>query len=199
MNNLRNNLIPVPALAARCLCVLCSFMFISCEQSNNKIIAPHSLAPVKTVKPGAAVTLGVDNIFVIALNSVETINIMLNVGESLDAKDATIMHVDLNPSDGLQIIKGAEPRDFMLGTQAQYPITVDLKASSTGRYYLNLQVVIENGGNRSMRHLAVIIQAGPSVETKNTLLQKTDGASKEDLTSKEKVISLPAQEEIINQ
>jgi hypothetical protein len=201
MNNLRVKLV----LGVRWLSVLCSLMVASCEQSNNKITAPHSLASVKTVKPGAAVTLGVDNLFVIGLNSVETINVVLNVGENIDAKNTAIMHVDLNPGEGLQITKGAEPRDFVLGTQTQYPITVDLKAASAGRYYLNLQVVIENGESKSMRNLAVIIQVGPSIEAKNTLLQKIDGASKEgvlskeDVLAKQKVISLPAQEEIINQ
>jgi hypothetical protein len=152
------------------------------EKSNDNTTS------LKTQKPGAAVTLGSSNLVEVRPGVVETLNILLNTQEIVGN-----MHVDINPGDGLRVITEPTTKDFLLGTHAAYPLSVSVLSEKPGRFYLNLNVVVNRGESTSARHLAVIIQSGPQLEVKATLLEKPQGIEDK------KVISLPAQEEIISQ
>lgn len=143
---------------------------------------------VKEVKPGAKVSLASENTVTLAAGNTATVDILLNA----QLGDGN-MHVELNPSEGLQLQGSSSSYDFTATADGQYKISTNLYTPVDGRYYLNINATITAGDVSSSRSLAVIVQVGaiPSTaESPARSLQKASG---------ENVVSLPAQERIINQ
>jgi hypothetical protein len=179
------------------LWMLSCCIFLSCQQkptqesiTTNAATAKPSafMHELKAAKPGAPVGLASANLVVINLNKTTRVDIFLNVKAITGA-----MHVDVKPSEGLQLIKVMTAQDFKLDTNGKYNLSVDLLAVNRGRYYLNLQAQINDGESVSSRSLAVIIQVGSPVDDN----QKSEKTLKQ--TTNENIISLPAQESISSQ
>ena len=178
----------------------CTFFLMSAchkknEQENISVQqqdVPHVFLPEKnrTAKPGAAVSLASENIITLSVNKAKTINILLNAQLGTGT-----MLVSLNPSKDLQLLgrnDGFE-YEFQANASGQYQLSLDVLAVNAGRYYLNLNVTINNAENSSSRTLAVILQTD--------ILLKDDGELIKNLkpASTKHIISLPAQETISNQ
>jgi|GEM_PF-667535 len=177
--------------------VLGCWMLSACQQKNSQSnhpdtrVAEVSSAALKTTKdakPGAKVRLASSSIVTLAAAKTTSIEILLNA-----QVDDGNMHVELNPSEGLQLLGDKASYDFTNNVDGQYKLKVDLYAANDGRYYLNLHTGITAGDASSSRSLAVIVQVGAVTaidEQPTKALQKASG---------EKVISLPAEERITTQ
>lgn len=174
------------------LSLILSWCLLSaCQEKSSQANMRVSSVPersVKEVKPGAKVSLASENIVTLTAGNTATVDILLNA----QLGDGN-MHVELNPSEGLQLQGSSSSYDFTPTADGQYKISPHLYTPVDGRYYLNINATITAGDVLSSRSLAVIVQVGaiPSTaESPAKSLQKTSG---------ENVVSLPAQERIINQ
>lgn len=138
----------------------------------------------KEAKPGAPISLLSSKLENINTGEEVIINILLEASAG-----AGNLSLSLTATQGLNLISPTRSQTFKLGSQNTFKLPVILNAAENGRYYVNIQAVLEDGDSISLRHLAVIIQAGPETE-KAKSLQKAGS---------EKVISLPAQEEVKTQ
>ncbi|MES2824723.1 MAG: hypothetical protein V4732_14055 [Pseudomonadota bacterium] len=171
--------------------IFCCFPVVGCQQkSKQEIIAvqletSQSLKRTKTAKPGAPVSLASANLVTISENKESTVIVLLN-GQSASGT----IDVKISPSEGLQILSRTELLNVHLNEDGYYQLPVSLLASSNGRYYLNLQVIIGNSENVLSRGLAVIVQVGSPDEANQVPLRMMKSVTDEN------IISLPAQETI---
>lgn len=171
-------------------------ILLACQQKQGQTLtdisvgqaaAASSLEGNRPAKPGAQVSLASDKLVILAADKATTIDILL----SAQLEDG-VMHLELNPGDGLQLRETKVSYDFV-GTQAGlYPVKANLYAAAEGRYYLNLNTTISKGGESLSRSLAIIVQVGPFTAAAGE-------AAMQKMAAEEDVISLPAQEQIINQ
>ena len=175
------------------ICCFCTL--VACQQKNGQnahdvrvkeFQSPHATTHKKEVKPGTAVSLASANLVTINANQTTAIIVLLKAQAA-----AGTIHVETNTSEGLQLISGEEARDLSLNPDGYYQLPVSLLALGNGRYYLNLQVTINNDEYVSSRVLAVIIQVGPLADAINLSPKMLKPITNENL------ISLPAQESII--
>ena len=146
----------------------------------------HAVAHKKEIKPGAAVSLASVNLVTIDANQTSEIIVLLKAQSAIGT-----IHVETNTSEGLELISSAVAQDLSLNQDGYYQLPVSILAPRNGRYYLNLQVTINNDEYISSRVLAVIIQVGPLTDAINLPPRMLKS------TTNENVISLPAQEKII--
>jgi hypothetical protein len=160
--------------------------FLGCmEKPVTEITMPTQFTqPIKTVKPGAAVKLVSSALISITANDLTNTNIILEVMEP----DGELI-VGFLPSQGLSLEGLNTPQVITLDSSSPIKIPVSLRATTNGRYYLNMHISLKNADTISVRNLAVIVQVGPLVD-KAVKLQKTDG---------ENITVLPAQETISTQ
>lgn len=147
--------------------------------------APARLAGSSPGKPGARIALGQSEYaatpgtpaeLVLSLVSPET------EGE---------LHVSIIAGDGLSILAGATRTSFILGTQPDYTIPLQVAASENGRFYLHIHAVIESGGRQTFRALSAAFQAGAPASAANL------GVKQQKRVEGQAIIALPAQETIV--
>lgn len=183
--------------------LFCTVLLLAaCQQKNEhqdalsqpKVISsshsesmPPLLAEKKLhkVKLGAPVSLVSNKNVILNENEITKIDIVLNAKFSNGS-----MSVQLNPSEGLQVLSNSTLHTFSPDASNQYLFSVDLLAKKSARYYLNLNVVIDDGENASSRTLAVIVQVGapPASGMENIDMHKQ--------SNDKNIIVLPAQENI---
>jgi hypothetical protein len=142
---------------------------------------------IKNLKPGAPVILLSHDIKILNENSPSPVEIALKT----EIKQGS-MRVVLHPSAGLELKNENTTFYFELADKGIHTVTTNLLAATQGRYYVNLQIDIDDGEHLSSRVLAVIVQVG--------VLQKVSEKFEQAVNSStaDKIISLPAQEVIIN-
>jgi len=143
--------------------------------------SPESKNYTKAAKPGAPVKLVSDANVFINPNQPTQIIIELETSEL-----GGYLGIDFIPGSGLEILNTETHQTVNLSDTPSIKFPVTLIAHSDGRYYLNMQIRVENSELSSNRTLALIVQAGSESDEK-IKLKKTSG---------ENVISLPAQEKI---
>ncbi len=171
--------------------IFCLLPTTGCQQKSKHEIVSSSvnesqlLTRTKTTKPGASVSLASANMITIDENKESTVVVLLKAQST-----SGVIQIKLNSSEGLQVLSGNEIQDVRLNADGYYQLPVSLLAPNSGRYYLNLHVVIGNAENFTSRALAVIVKVGPFTGADQLPLQM-----KKSVTG-ENIISLPAQETI---
>jgi hypothetical protein len=167
--------------------IIYSGSIIACQQkSGHEPNLSHPTKQKKAAKPGAAVSLASANMLTLTANQPSPVIVLLKANAN-----AEIIQVEINPSEGLQLVSGAKVRDLHVDTDGLYHLPMSILASDNGRYYLN--ITINNKEYSSSRALAVIIQVGALAEA-DTLPEKMLKS-----TLNESIISLPAEESIQHQ
>lgn len=99
-----------------------------------------------------------------------------------------LMTVSLTGSDGLHILEGETHYTFPLTQRNEYPLPLRLLASEPGRYYIQMQITVDQQGRRTARALSAIVQVGDEGRTETGRQKAADPGD---------VIRLPASETII--
>lgn len=171
-------------------------LLFACQQKTGHAISDTaseqaaSGAPLKSLKhakPGAPISLVSPGQWVVAPGSVTSIDILLSA-----QLDGGTMHVELKPSEGLQLSDQREIYDFTPSEDGQYKIKADVHAASNGRYYLNVNATISTAESSQFRSLAIIVAVGADLEA----AEQSSKVRKN--VADENIISLPTQEQIIN-
>jgi len=178
------------------LCLFSVMLLPACQRRNETstvtatdqssvTYSSMSLSARPAAKPGAQVRLASDAI--VNLKTAETTDVDILLNAQLGDGN---MHVTLNPSAGLELLGGNNVYTFNPDETGQYPLKVAMSAAVDGRYYLNLNVVINKGESSLSRTLALIVQVGAAPVAKQSLnkVLKT--------STNENIISLPVQEQI---
>lgn len=155
------------------------------EKNSRTGIERHGHERHALVKPGAAVSLkNSEPLFVAVPGTYEyPLALLSSVREGK-------MRVDVSTSEGLAIVSSAQHFEFALQERGDYSLPLVIKASKEGRFYIQLQVSVIIGEQRSSRALAAIVQVGePAVKANKAAANGTG-------PEVESVISLPAQETI---
>lgn len=170
--------------------LLSSSILPACQQKQDQAATGPAVSSqhAKQAKPGAQVSLASANSVTLNAGSLASVDILLGA----QVGDGTL-HVELTPSEGLQLRGAKNSYEFTRSENGQYALKADLYAEANGRYYLNLNTTVRTGDASSFRSLALIVQVGslPAIEDALPGLQKKAAG--------ENVISLPAQEQISNQ
>lgn len=171
--------------------VVCLLPTTGCQQKSKHEMVSSSvnesqlLTRTKTAKPGAPVSLISANIVTIGKNRESTVVVLLKAQSASE-----IIYIELNSSEGLQVLSGAEKKEVHLNTDGYYHLPVSVLALNSGRYYLNLRVIIGEPETFISRNLAIIIQVDPLAQADQSpmLMMKS--------VTEENIILLPAQETI---
>jgi hypothetical protein len=158
---------------------------LQAKASSHELPTLRATGRVKEVKPGASVLLVSANKVNLVANHSSSIVVTLKAQSDLGT-----IQVDMNTSDGLQLMGSEKNQNVSLSADGYYPIPITLFAQNNGRYYLNLKVTINNGGYLSSRVLVVIAQVGPVVNSSNLPLKVLMSEPNKN------IISLPAKESI---
>jgi hypothetical protein len=152
------------------------------EKRAAEASAPVSIAqPKKMAKPGAAIRLVSDPLILIMPNQpMQTTIVLANMGAQND------ISVRFSPSQGLALGDTLSHHLIENVRDASVNIPITLIATSSGRYYLNMLISVNDTEVIRVRNLAVIVQVGPVVNHAPQF-KKTAG---------ENVIVLPTQETI---
>jgi hypothetical protein len=176
--------------------LLLAFLGSSCSPKQQQLekkpsesaLVPSALAPKKSMKPGAPVNLVEPKLVQLNAGHPEVINLRLQVPSTGK------LRVNLSASEGLQLI-GADTSHIFELSNGEVSFPVHLTAALEGRFYLNVDVVLETDESRTARNMAVVVQVGQ--EQAKAFKPSAQAAQTRDVQQKgEAVISMPAQETI---
>lgn len=154
------------------------------ESQATTIRSPESKNYAKVAKPGAPVKLVSEASVFINANQPTQIIIELETSEL-----GGYLGIDFIAGNGLEILNTETHQTLDLSSNSLIKFPVTLLAYTDGRYYLNMQVRVENGESSSTRTLALIVQAGNGADKKIQFKKMSEAD----------VISMPAQEKISTQ
>jgi hypothetical protein len=136
-------------------------------------------------KPGASVTLKSPQPLLLADTGVQDVRFQL-----ISPIHNGTMNVSVTANEGISIISEMREFTFSLNESDNYQIPLTLNIAHEGRHYVQLYITVNNGGQTSVRSLAVILQVGKAaIKVQKPAIESSVGSS-------EQVISLPAQETI---
>ncbi len=149
----------------------------------------HKKTAMPYMKPGASVYLTHNYDGKTAVGEIENITVTLTEAYDTGTLTATIL-----PTDGLTIYSDTRMHSFAMNGAAEHTLNVQVSANTDGVYYLNLQMVVEDGtGNVMRRSGGVAIYVGA-----NALPQKQRAliAGSADVAGEPGLIVMDAEEEI---
>lgn len=158
---------------------------LAAQKNPQAGIERHGHERHALVKPGAAVSLKNPEPFFAAVPGTYEYPLAL-----LSSVREGKMIVDVSTSEGLAIVSSVQHFEFALHERGDYSLPLVIKASKEGRFYIQLQVSVIIGEQRSARALAAIVQVGEPAVKANKAAPNGTGPEAES------VISLPAQETI---
>jgi hypothetical protein len=138
-----------------------------------------------TKKMSAAVDL--DNTQMIRIDDLTEQEIVLTL---ISSQTAGVMQVALSASDGLSLVSAVENVTFELAANKKYAIPLRIKASSFGRYYINLHITINRDEQPSSRVISAIVQVGEENQQAQLKRKINDNSA-------ENINIMPAEETIL--
>lgn len=161
----------------------CSQKQESLGNSSIQVMQPvQSSAAIKTLKPGAPVSVMSPRIIQISANSPAAVDVRLQVLQKGK------LRIKLSTSDGLQLLATPEIQRVEINGE-EVIVPVQLSAPHDGRFYLHLNAALEAVDGTTTRNLAIVVQVGEA--TAKALKPAIQGEQRG-----EAVISLPAREAI---
>jgi hypothetical protein len=158
------------------------------KEPSDAAPVSSSLAAKKAMKPGAPVGLVEPKLVQLNAGHPEVINLRLQVPSTGK------LRVNLSASEGLQLV-GTDTSHIFELSSGEVSFPVHLTAVLEGRFYLNVDVVLETAESRTARNMAVAVQVGQ--EQAKAFKPSAQAAQTWDVQQKgEAVISMPAQETI---
>jgi len=138
----------------------------------------------KTLKPGAPVTLISPEIIEMQANQTASVDLHLQVLQ----KGSLLIKLSTS-DDGLQLLATPAVQTLEVST-ADIVLPIQLNAVADGRYYVNVNTLLETADGTTTRSLAVVVQVG------NISMKALKPSAQTRQSDSDAVVSLPAQETI---
>lgn len=159
-------------------------------QASSAVPDEHS--GVHQGKPGAQITLVNNQVYRLEIGVEQILVLKLMTPYSQGEMD-----IRVSSSEGLVVQEPTEKLSFTLEHAETYEIPVKTSAQIAGRHYVHLHIDVTVGDRKMFKSISAIVQTETASEEPR-LLRGMQKAGSDENTSGDDVISLPAQEEILN-